>query len=126
MHEWTRRWEVTIGWDRAADSPTGGRTHQVRVDTAAQLRHLVEKARADPLVTTLRYTSVREMVGSVPERCRHGHSLSGGSATRAIITWIICSCGGHVVYSCKIPNCGDRVIDPEPGWDCEAQAAQVS
>jgi hypothetical protein len=119
VHEWKRRWKITIGWDRATDSPHGERRQQARVDSVAELRQLIETARADPLVTVLRYTAVWEMVGTVPEHCGRGHRLDGGSATRAGVDWIICGCGGHVVYACKMPSCGDRVIDPVPSWDCD-------
>ena len=110
MHQWVRRWEITIAWERASDSPFKARRYSTRVDTAADLRALVEMARADRNVVRLEYHSVREMVGSAPDECQHGHPLSGGSVHRAKQDWINCVCGGHLVFLCK--HCQDRIILP--------------
>lgn len=119
MHRWARRWEVTITWARPQDSPWHVTRYQTRVDTPAQLRALIEKARADRFVTGMTYPSVREMVGEVPTRCRQGHPIDGGSATRANQEWMRCGCGGHLVYLCKATGCGDRLVDPVLEADCE-------
>jgi hypothetical protein len=116
VHEWVRRWEITEAWERPADSPVNARRRQYRVDSPAQLRAALTAARADRLMVGLRYTSVRELVGTTPETCGRGHPLEGGTANRATLEWIQCSCGGHVVYVCK--TCADRLVDPTPTVDC--------
>lgn len=111
-----RRWHVTIRWDEARHSPMGVATYSTRVDTPAALRRLIERARADPHVIAFPYESVRELAGDKPQECRRGHLYDGGSATRALLGWAQCGCGGHVIYLCQA--CDDDRLDPAPGPDC--------
>ncbi|MEV0810846.1 hypothetical protein [Micromonospora sp. NPDC050200] len=85
--EWRRRWHITIRWDRAENLPTGVTLVERVVDSPAELRRLVEAARADPHVVAFPYSRVRQLVGDEPERCRTGHSFVGGSATRPVRDW---------------------------------------
>jgi len=116
MHAWVRRWEVTVSWEKAADSPLGVTRHCVRVDTPGQLRRLVEAARADRLVTGLRYESVRELMGERPATCGKGHDLRWRPGTSQHQDWLQCDCGGHLVHICL--DCGDRTVDPPMDPDC--------
>ncbi|HKT01320.1 MAG TPA: hypothetical protein VJT31_17480 [Rugosimonospora sp.] len=119
MRYWVRRWEITIRWDDARYSPYGTTRYQTHVDTSAQLRRLVEAARADPHVTAFPYKSIRALDGEAPTECRRGHSYSGGSATRPHGSWIACGCGGHALTACRWPGCGDVLVDPVPDDDCD-------
>ncbi|MEU1757359.1 hypothetical protein ABZ436_32585 [Micromonospora matsumotoense] len=89
------------------------------VDSHAELRHLVARARADPHVLAFPYRRVRELVGDEPQPCRAGHPYSGGSATRPIRDWWPCSCGGHLVLRCR--RCPDVLADPPVGGDCDTK-----
>ncbi|WP_446210415.1 hypothetical protein [Micromonospora sp. IBSANI012] len=79
-------------------------------DSPAELRRLVDAARADPHVVAFPYSRVRQLVGDEPERSRTGHSFAGGSATRPVRDWLPCSCGGHLVLRCRM--CPDVRVDP--------------
>lgn len=112
-----RRWEVTIRWERVEDSPRHTTKWVTHANTPAQLRHLVEAARADRRVIACRYRSIRTLDGAEPTHCPHGHSYAGGSATRAKRHWIACPCGGHATYLCS--QCGDLRAEPPPAYDCD-------
>ncbi|MBC9003847.1 hypothetical protein [Micromonospora aurantiaca (nom. illeg.)] len=114
--EWRSRWHITIRWDRAENSPAGVTVLERVVDSTAELRHLVARARADRHVVAFPYRQVRELVGAEPDRCRRGHSYVGGSATRAVRDWWPCRCGGHLVLRCRM--CPDVRVDPVVSADC--------
>jgi hypothetical protein len=122
VREWRRHWLVRIR--RAV--PGGWPTTEVRehrADTPAELRAVVDAARADPRVLGFPYESRRALEGTAPTRCNRGHEY-GSSWRDARTDWLECICGGHMVYVCKHPvddaECGDRLIDPELSWDCTA------
>jgi hypothetical protein len=124
MRQWVRRWEVTIRWERAEDSPKHTTKWETHANTPAQLRRLVEAARADRLVTGYRYKSVNVLEGKPPTHCRRGHGYAGGSFTRVLTDWAACpDCPGHEVYICRWVDdggrCGDVQVDPPPGPDCD-------
>ncbi|WP_446215714.1 hypothetical protein [Micromonospora sp. IBHARD004] len=100
--EWGTRWHITIRSDRADNSPAGVTVVERVVDSPAELRRLVEAARADPHVVAFPYRQVRELVGNEPDRCRRGHSYLAGSATRPVRDWWPCRCGGHLVHFCRM------------------------
>ncbi|SCE94681.1 hypothetical protein GA0074695_2361 [Micromonospora viridifaciens] len=52
------------------------------VDSTAELRRLVDRARADPHVVAFPHRRVRELVGDEPDCYGAGHRYVGGSATR--------------------------------------------
>ncbi|SCL43318.1 hypothetical protein [Micromonospora aurantiaca (nom. illeg.)] len=108
--EWRNRWHITIRWDRAENSPVGTTAVERVLDTSAELRHLVARARADPHVVAFPYRQVRELVGDEPTHCRAGHAYAGGSATRPVRDWWPCCCGGHLVLRCR--RCPDIRVDP--------------
>lgn len=121
---WIRRWEVTIRWARAEDSPKATTKWVTHVDTPEQLRRLVQIARADRYVTGYRYRPIHTTQGDPPMQCRRSHPFSGGSATRPALRWVLCDdCPGHEVYYCRWRDetdglCGDVLVDPPPGPDC--------
>ncbi|MEU3455634.1 hypothetical protein ABZ671_18835 [Micromonospora sp. NPDC006766] len=115
MSEWVRRWQVEVRWRPGLP---GDRTTVRRVDTVAELRHLIDAARANPDIEAHRYEPVRELVGDEPSSCPRGHPYDGGSATRAARGWVNCFCGGHLALVCRWPDCGDVQHDPPIGPDC--------
>ncbi|MEU8333398.1 hypothetical protein [Micromonospora sp. NPDC048839] len=72
--EWRNRWYITIRWNRADNSPAGVTVIERVVDSPAELRHLVDQARADPHVVAFPYRKAHELVGDEPQRCQAGHS----------------------------------------------------
>ncbi|MEU0151554.1 hypothetical protein [Micromonospora fulviviridis] len=114
--EWRTRWQITIRWDRAENSPAGVTVLERVVDSTAELRRLVDRARADPHVVAFPYRRVRELVGGEPDVCLYGHGYAGGSATRPVRDWLPCSCGGHLVLRCRM--CPDVRVDPIISTDC--------
>lgn len=109
---------MTILYEDPHRSPHGTTRYQTHVDTAAELRHLVETARADPNAWHLRYGPIRICEGEQPTVCRHGHPLNGPSLIRAAVDYLNCSCGGHLLQICRRDSCGDVVTDPRPEIDC--------
>ncbi|MET8352680.1 hypothetical protein [Micromonospora sp. NPDC005206] len=116
--EWRNRWYLTIRWDRAGNSPAGVTVIGRVVDSPAELRYLVDRARADPHVVALPYRQVRELVGHEPNECHNGHGYAGGSATTPMRDWWPCRCGGHLVIRCRM--CPDVQVEPPVGADCDA------
>ncbi len=112
VQQWVRRWKIRDRWERAAHSPFGVTVVEEMVATPAELRRIVQAARADPHVIALPYESVRVLEGAEPETCRNGHSYGGGSATRPRRDWLDCPCGGHHLLVCAWPGCGDRQLSP--------------
>jgi hypothetical protein len=121
VSEWRQYWLVQIrravpgGWPKTE-------VHEVRADTAAELRDLVEHARADPGVLAFPYEARRELVGPEPTVCRRGHRY--GSSWRDVRTeWLACRYGGHMVYVCRTnvdgSECGAQQIDPYATHDCD-------
>ncbi|NES14601.1 MULTISPECIES: hypothetical protein [Micromonospora] len=119
--EWRTRWQITIRWDRADNSPAGVTVVEHVVDSPAELRQLVARARADRHVVAFPYCRVRELVGDEPQHCRNGHSYVGGSATRPVRDWLPCSCGGHLALRCA--RCPDVRVDPDVSADCNPSTA---
>lgn len=115
MSEWARRWKITILYDRPR-GPIGSTRYSTIVDTVAELKELVEQASADPNAWHIRHGSVRMLVGEAPDRCPRGHSLGGGSATRAWQDWLPCDCGGHLLQECGW--CRAVAVDPPRGVEC--------
>ncbi|MCW3815741.1 hypothetical protein ONA91_14905 [Micromonospora sp. DR5-3] len=115
--EWRTRWHITIRWDRADNSPASVTVVEHAVDSPAELRHLVQAARADPHVVAFPYRRVRELVGDEPDECHNGHGYAGGSATTAVRGWWPCRCGGHLVLRCRV--CADVRVEPGVGADCD-------
>lgn len=117
--EWRTRWHITIRWDRADNSPAGKTVVERVVDSPADLRRLIDRARADPHVVAFPYRRVRELVGVEPDACLEGHGYAGGSATRPVRDWLPCSCGGHLVLRCRM--CPDIRVDPIVSTECDAK-----
>ncbi|WP_157746398.1 hypothetical protein [Micromonospora inositola] len=63
------------------------------VDSPADLRRLIERARADPHVVAFPYRQARELVGDEPQQCHNGHGYAGGSATTPMRDWWPRRCG---------------------------------
>lgn len=129
MSKWHAVWQVSIKYvdsARFVDSAVGDGydRREVFAETVAQLRTIVEWARANPRVTGFPYRRVRVRVGDEPEHCRHGHEYGGGGATRAARhDWTDCICGGHFAYVCGWNECDDICIDPPVYDDCDAEEA---
>ncbi|WP_143193844.1 hypothetical protein [Micromonospora sp. CB01531] len=70
--EWRTRWHITIRWDRAENSPSGVSVVERVVDSTAELRRLVDRARAGPQVVAIPHRRVRE-----PDSTRPGPARSG-------------------------------------------------
>ncbi|MFC0504248.1 hypothetical protein [Micromonospora costi] len=117
--EWRNRWHFTIRWDRAGNSRAGVTVIERVVGSPAELRHLVDRARADPHVVAFPHRQVRELVGEEPEVCKEGHPYAGGSATRPVRDWRPCSCGGHLVLRCRLRP--DVRVDPIISADCDVR-----
>ncbi|MEU5931147.1 hypothetical protein [Micromonospora sp. NPDC047187] len=115
--EWRNRWHITIRWDRGGNRPSGVTVIERVVDSPAELRYLVDRARADPHVVAYPYRQIRELVGEKPEVCEEGHPYAGGSATRPVRGWQPCSCGGHLVLRCRL--CPDVRTDTATDVDCD-------
>jgi hypothetical protein len=126
VREWVRRWEVTIYWDQADHSPWRTTRYCTHVATPAELRRIVQAARADPHVTAFPYRSIRVMVGDAPTRCPAGHpyTLDRREAGRLVcLDWTPCSCGGHHMLICAQPDCPHpRTADPPFADDCQQLA----
>jgi len=130
VSEWRTVWQVTIKFAdsaRYADTAVGRgyNRREITVETAIQLRKVVEWARANPQVTGFPYRRVRERVGEEPQHCRHGHGYDGGSAVRARHDWTDCICGGHFAYVCRWTDCDDIRIDPPAYDDCDTTEATL-
>jgi hypothetical protein len=118
---WALRWEITIRWDDARHSPWHTTRYHTIVDTPAQLRRLVEAARADVHVASFRYTSIRQLVGERPATCPSGHEYSRAWSATRDDEWVPCRCGGHHVRVCRAPGCPTpRLVDPVVAYDCDA------
>ncbi|GAA1843265.1 hypothetical protein GCM10009687_05920 [Asanoa iriomotensis] len=115
MVEWIRVWVVTTTWRRWRDSPhqTTRLVRQAR--TAAELRVLIEAARADPLAS-YSYRSQRILDGKPADRCRNSHRYWSPNWTR--FDWAICGCGGHHIWICLHPGCSDVRVEPDFAYDC--------
>jgi hypothetical protein len=106
VRRWVRQWSITIRWDRADHSPWRTTRYQTHAATPAELRRLVEAARADPHVTAFPCKSIRVMVGDAPTHCPAGHRYDHGwLAGRLQHLWAACGCGGHHVLLCAEPGC---------------------
>ncbi|MBM0201834.1 hypothetical protein JNW90_01025 [Micromonospora sp. STR1s_5] len=116
------RWQVTVDWQPGTGSE---RVRERRVDSVSELRALVVAARTNPNITRCRYVPLKELVGEPPTECRRGHDYAGGSFTAVRLDWSVCACGGHVVYRCRWPGCGDVLLDPEPAVDCLPSAGTM-
>jgi len=127
---WVRQWSITICWDRADRSPWGTTRYQTHAATPAQLRRLVEAARADPHVTAYPYKPVRVLVGDEPTHCPAGHRYDHGRRVggRLVQLWATCAgagCDGHHVLVCTEPGCAyPRVFDPPVDDDCDPGPAR--
>jgi hypothetical protein len=116
-----RQWSITIHWDRADHSPWRTTRYQTHAATPAQLRRLIEAARADPHVTAFPYESVRVMVGDEPTHCPAGHRYDHRRRVAGWLQqlWAPCGCGGHHVLVCTEAGCPyPRVFDPPVDDDC--------
>jgi len=93
-----------------------------RADTPAELRALIEDARADPRVEAFPYESRRELHGTEPTTCGRGHTYGSGRYELRR-DWLVCRCGGHMVYVCLLHQdgvaCGNEQIDPVVAYDCD-------
>ncbi|GGM23644.1 hypothetical protein ACFFX1_10425 [Dactylosporangium sucinum] len=117
--EWVVRYSLTITWRSAENSPVGAVRYQTVV-SAGRLRQLVDKARADVHVISVRYHTVRRLDGAPPEQCPAGHPYPTGylDAARACRGWIPCQCGGHHTRVCLHRGClSSRWIGPDPDDD---------
>ena len=125
MRQWVRQWQVTIRWDRAEHSPRRTTRYETYAATWAELRRLIEAARADPHVTAFPYRSVRVLVGQAPTHCPAGHRYPEGRiAGRLPEDWAPCGCGGHHILLCE-PGCpSPRVADPPVYHDCDTSGAE--
>lgn len=110
---WRRVWTVHT----RVDGPDGKRSKTAT--TVAELRALLDAARADPAVWHVRVEEKRELHGDEPTACRNGHGYGGGSATRVKSDWLVCSCGGHFIHCCSW--CPDVRVTPEPLYDCDVR-----
>ena len=133
-NEWVREWRVV--WHVRIRRAVPGAwpktdTYKKLAYTPAQLRAVLDAARRDPAVLGFPYTQRRELVGEEPEHCRRGHSYAQpGQPYRACtMRWLPCSCGGHEVLVCEVPQdgrlCGDEQIDPAPSDDCDVTWPQA-
>lgn len=91
----------------------GPATEVVDVDTVAQLREVVLRARADPAVAALRFWRLRQWVGGDPP-----HDCGGdGGYVPAGISSLDCRCGFvHRTYRCR--RCSTGEAFPPMGPEC--------
>src|SRR4051812_50075204 len=125
VREWTRHWEITIRFDRAENSPWGTTRFHTHAATPAQLRRLVEAARADPHCIGFPYRPVRVLVGTEPTHCPNGHPYPQGRvAGRLQHEWTSCRwCGGHLVLFCPPTGCPTPgLLGPPLDHDCVIDA----
>lgn len=125
--EWRRYWLVTVrtaipgGWPRT-DS------RELVADTPAQLRQIVEAARADVRVLGFRYESRRGLSDDEPTQCPVGHHYRHGDMVYPQLSrdFLNCACGGHVVITCNAPKdgaiCGAQSIYPAFAYDCDVDS----
>ena len=122
VRRWERHWSITIRWDRAEHSPWRTTKYQTVVAKAAELRRLVEAARADRHVTAFPYEPVRVLVGEEPTHCPAGHVYDHDRrvAGRLVHRWAACHCCGHTVLVCDQPGCpAPQLYDPPVDNECE-------
>ncbi|MFF0467604.1 hypothetical protein ACFYPX_09295 [Micromonospora zamorensis] len=87
--EWRNRWYITIRWNRADNSPAGVTVIERVVDSPAELRYLVDRARADPHVVAFPYRQVHKLVPIGPATLgtrlrRHGIPVGAARNTALI------------------------------------------
>lgn len=108
---WRFEWEVIVWWESDTLSPYGVVRKRWVVDRVWKVRKIVEAFRADRWAR--KYTFVRKL--KLEEPCTAGHDFYWGNAQaiQAITHWYECNCGGHRLYICTHPGCGDRqVVSP--------------
>lgn len=106
--EWRRRWVVRFRWE-----PGYSGIVERHAYTPAELRQLLDYGRSEPGIWKFTHESERYLAGERPTACRNGHPYTTGTLGTGI-DWIKCECGGHHVWLCSWPGCGDRRVDPEP------------
>jgi hypothetical protein len=95
---------------------------EYRADTPAELRAIIEAARADPRVLAFPHESRRDLEGDEPTTCHRGHRYGSGRYDMRR-DWLPCCCDGHMVYVCLLKDngveCGDERIEPLVAYDCD-------
>ena len=126
VREWRRYWLVTLrkaipgSWPRTD-------TRQVMAETPAQLREIIEGARADIRYLAWTYESHRHLAGDEPTHCPRGHTYRRNAHHLLDVDsrHLVCSCGGHTVYICHEPTeggeCLAELIEPVLLYDCDGQ-----
>jgi hypothetical protein len=122
--KWERYWLVTI-----RTAIPGGWPHtdvrEVVAESPAELREIVETARADVRVLGFRYESRRRLVTDDLVACPNGHRfvVEGLPYPQWHKDFINCACGGHAVITCTVhvggDVCGAQSIEPPPAFDCD-------
>jgi hypothetical protein len=108
--DWRRVWVITAVRDDQL-----ARIQKIAT-TAAELRSLLNTARADKTVWHISYTSRRELVGEKPTHCACGHPYRTAGTLATPHDWLDCVCGGHHWWSCR--DCGEERIEPPVAYDC--------
>jgi hypothetical protein len=109
--EWVRNWVViTRSDDKVA------KREQVAA-TVAELRVLLEAARADPAVWHVRHEPRRELVGDPPTHCACGSEYRTRGSLPTPHEWLPCPCGGHFWWGCR--ECPAERIEPPLAHDCQ-------
>ena len=116
--EWVRRWQYELRW-----APRHSGVFSRTVDTVAQLRAVVERARRNPHIEKCSYKAAYEPNGDWIAECSRGHSLAqpkhwetGRRSRRHMNRKPCLVCPGHYLSDC--PECLEEVFDPPLGPDC--------
>lgn len=121
MGEWRFRWHVVVEWESSGLSPAGwGREHLFIVNSVADLRRIVERARKDPWVK--KHSHWRELyyTDPLPAECRNGHGFFAmADRHNGSTTFHKCGCGGH--WRVKCDRCGDLQTIPPVERLCEPE-----
>jgi len=120
--EWVRAWVYELRW---SPDYRGSPVRSREVASVAQLRAVVAWARRNPNVIKCSFHPADHLVGEPAEVCRRGHRLMTWPAGRGRAVWLACTgCPVHRLAVC--PECGDRVIEPDPGFDCGPPAPDAA
>lgn len=84
--------------------------------TPAELRELIDTARADPLVWHHHVDSQRRLVGDEPTHCTCGTAYRTAGSWPTPHDWLDCPCGGHFWWGCR--DCDAEQIEPPLAYDC--------
>lgn len=117
---WARGWKVRLHVleDRYSQREA---VREFMMFSVAELRHAVEKGRADPAVRKCEHHVCYRLDDTdQPDRCQCGRPLHGTLAVRALRSWMTCNgCPGHFAYRCR--SCDQVTVWPAVTYACGIQ-----